>query len=450
MKIKRWNDFLSYIKESKEELDYWNLDEDDIKDYLRESIDEGYVVEVRYGFLGQESVWNWKEQRTHYAERFTKKMLYGENTPVISIIITGEEVTKNDVSENLRFAYSIITEEADADIIILDGDGEIGEIDGIIAKGGLFFTDTWNKVVDKDPEINEVEGCVEFLVKKKETVKITYKQLVEYYNWCSYELIDDKLYIEYDLEDLSDLILASDSNYKDLLIDKSGIWDNYFGSDYQPDITSLFQYNLNKENEVLAVKALIKESGGLKSFIGYIGDECDDEVYDRVKEMTEDQIIEYLLKERFYNTLKVMATESEIIGDIKQSYGDWSSSAHAYTNLDEIHSEFDSILDDNFTYKKETREVEKKSKFNKDENGNWRTYTEVDTFYKIEFSNDWIEESDFEDLKDESLKSIFREYCYINDLTRYELKPNFSDYGDVDNVEWNKDIKSDLMRFLNK
>jgi hypothetical protein len=131
MKIKRWNDFLSYIKESKEteeEFNPWNLDEDDIRDYFQESIDEGYQIEVRYGFVGEERMWNYKESRTHYVERFTKKMESGNNTPAISILITSEKVSSNDVSDNLKFAYSIIAEEADGDISILDNDGEIGDI----------------------------------------------------------------------------------------------------------------------------------------------------------------------------------------------------------------------------------------------------------------------------------------------------------------------------------
>lgn len=468
MKIKRWNDFLSYIKESKEteeEFNPWMLDEDDIRDYFQESIDEGYQIEVRYGFVGQERMWNYKESRTHYVERFTKKMESGNNTPAISILITSEKVSGNDVSENLKFAYSIIAEEADADISILDSDGEIGDIEGIIAKDGLFFTETWNNVEGKEPAITEADGYVEFLVKKKQYVNITQTQLAKYYDWSRYEEKDGSLYVDYSLEDLSDLLLSRDSNYKDLLIDGSGIYDSYWGNDYQPDFNSLFQYYLDKENKELAVKALIKETGGLEQFVSHIGDECDDMVYDAVKEMMEDKegepettkeerkikdITEYLLKERFYSTLKQMSKESEIIGDIKQLYGDWASNAHAEANLQQIKDEFDEILDDNFTYIKGTREVEKKSKFNKDENGNWRTYKEEETFYLIEYSNDWIEDFEVDDLEGESLETIFSEYCYKTDKTGYELKPYFSDYGDVDGKEWNKDVKSDLLRFLNK
>jgi hypothetical protein len=468
MKIKRWNDFLSYIKESKEteeEFNPWLLDEDDIRDYFQESIDEGYQIEVRYGFVGEERIWNYKESRTHYVERFTKKMESGNNTPAISILITSEKVSSNDVSDNLKFAYSIIAEEADADISILDNDGEIGGIEGIIAKDGLFFTETWNNVEGKEPTITEADGYVEFLVKKKQQIKITQTQLAKYYDWSRYEEKDGMLYVEYNLEDLSDLLLSRDSNYKDLLIDGSGIYDSYWGNDYQPDFNSLFEYHLDKENKVLAVNALIKEAGGLKDFVNYIGDECDDMVYDAIKVMMEDKegepettkeerkikdITEYLLKERFYSTLKQMSKESEIIGDIKQLYGDWASNAHAETNLQQIKDEFDEILDDNFTYIKGTREVEKKSKFNKEENGNWRTYKEEETFYLIRFSNDWMEDFESSDLEGESLKTIFSEYCYKTDKTGYELKPHFSDYGDVDDKEWNKDVKSDLLRFLNK
>jgi len=441
------------------------LDEDNIRDYFQESIDEGYQIEVRYGFVGEERMWNYKESRTHYIERFTKKMESGNNTPAISILITSEKVSSNDVSDNLKFAYSIIAEEADADISILDNDGEIGDIEGIIAKEGLFFTETWNNVEGKEPTITEADGYVEFLVKKKQAVKITQTQLAKYYDWSRYEEKDGILYVEYNLEDLSDLLLSRDSNYKDLLIDGSGIYDSYWGNDYQPDFNSLFDYYLDKENKSLFVKALIKDAGGLEQFVSHIGDECDDMVYDTIKVMMEDKegepestkeerkikdITEYLLKERFYNTLKQISNDSEILSDIKQSYGDCASNAHAEANLQQIKDEFDEILDDNFTYIKGTREVEKKSKFNKDENGNWRTYKEEETFYLIRFSDDWMEDFEVDDLEQESLETIFSEYCYKTEKTGYELKPHFSDYGDVDDKEWNKDVKSDLLRFLNK
>jgi hypothetical protein len=455
MKIKRWNDFLSYIKESKEETEEefnpWMLDEEDIRDYFQESIDAGYQIEVRYGFVGQERQWDYKENKAHYLERFTNKMVSGSIQPAISILITSENVSSNDVSDNLKFAYSIIAEEADADISILDSDGEIGDIDGIIAKDGLFFTETWNKVKDEEPTITEVEGYIEFLVKKKESINTTPLQLAKYYRWGSYEEKDGNLYVDYSLEDLADEMLARDANYKDILIngDDGSFHDNYWNGDYQPDLSSLFEYHLDKENKVLAVKALIKEAGGLEQFVSHIGDECDDMIYDAVKGMSEEELIEYLLKERQYKTLKQMSKSTDTIGELRQSYGDWAMNAHADTNLQEIKDEFDSILDKNFKYIKGTREVEKKSK-HKDENGIARTYTDEETFYLIRFSNDWIEEIGADDLENEKLTNIFETYLDTNELNRLDLKPYFSDYGNVDDKAWNRDEKSYLLRFLGK
>ena len=462
MKIKRWNDFLSYIRESVEDKQFnpWILDEDVIKEYFHESIDEGYYIYVQYGFLGQEKQWNYKEFKSQYVERFTKNMESGSNQPSISIIIKANKVSSNDVSDNLKFAYSIISEEADAEISILDSDGDIGNINGIIAKDGLFFTETWNNVEGEEPTVTEAEGYIEFLVKQKETIKVSQTQLAKYYNWGSYEEKDGMLWVEYNLEDLSDEILSRGSNYKDLLINSEGIYDNYWGSDYQPDIISLFEYHLNKENKSLAVKALIKEYVGLEEFLRHISKKFDNKVYDEVKEIIErevegeeseerkiGEITEYLLKDRYYNVLKQLSKDSEIIGDVKMLYGDWSANAHADANLEEIRNEFDSILDDNFTYIKGKREVEKEYKYS---NGKYSTYKEEETFYLIRFDNKWIEETEFDDIENERLTSIFETYLDKNDLNRFELKPHFSDYGDVDDVKWNKDVKSDLMRFLSK
>jgi len=456
VRIKKWNDFLSYIKESKseKELGFWKIEEDDIRDYFQESIDEGYKIQVEFGFVGQSKYYSYKESKYIYGEEFTKKIVAGKNQPAISIRIEEDRPSNKDVSDNLKFAHSIISEEADAEIAILDSDGEIRNIDGVVAKGGLFFTDA-----------QQAEDYIEFLVKQKEIVDITQKQLAEHYNWGSYETKGDLIFVEYSLEDLAEEILARDSSYKDLLINGEGMGDNYWGSDYQPDLDSLFQYHLEKESKEILIKALIKEAGGLEQFVSSLGNNCDAVSYDEIKSMMEDKegepesdkqerkikdITEYLIKERFNTILKKAAKGSDIVSDIQQSYGDWAMNAHADTNLQEIKDEFDSILDKNFKYIKGTREVEKKSKFNKDENGNWRTYTDEETFYSIQFSNDWIEDMEIDNLEGENLTNIFEQYLYSNEMTRYELDPHFSDYGNVDDKAWNRDERSGLLRFLNK
>ena len=209
MRIKDWRAFAQYIKESKEstELDCWKIEEDDIRDYFQESIDAGYSIKVEYGFVGEVSTWNYKEQKMSTLERFTKRLVSGSNTPAISIVIYHEgRPSEEDVSDNLKFAYSIISEEADAEIKILDRDGDIGDIDGIVAKGGLFFKDEWNE----NPKIMEAEGHIEFFVKLNSEVKVSQAQLAKYYDWCKYEEKDGNIYVDYSLEELADLVLARD------------------------------------------------------------------------------------------------------------------------------------------------------------------------------------------------------------------------------------------------
>jgi hypothetical protein len=78
-----------------------------------------------------------------------------------------------------------------------------------------------------------------------------------------------------------------------------------------------------------------------------------------------------------------------------------------------------------------------------------KEYQELDTFYTIPYSNNWIDNEDADRLKGNSLFDIFKDWCGEQYFT-YEMKPNFSDYGDVDSKALNQDLKSDLERYLNK
>ena len=79
-------------------------------------------------------------------------------------------------------------------------------------------------------------------------------------------------------------MLSRNSSYKDILVKgQEDMYDNYYGSDYQPDIPSMIQYTLSNENNHLLIKAMIKEVGGLEDMINHIGDECSDEAYENVK-----------------------------------------------------------------------------------------------------------------------------------------------------------------------
>ena len=450
MKLKNYIQFIKEsIKEDIEEGTLWKLTEDDITDYMLEITDAGYYVSVEFGFCE-------KVKQHHYnrpsveKDVFTEKVKSGDEvTPAYWIKIDKSDRVKNDdVTSTFQFACSIIAEEANAEISLNDSEGNLGDPDGIEIKGGLFYTDNWNS---NEPELLEANDYIAIFAKLKNTIKFTEEDLVKYYNWSDAIIKDGNIYVEVNLEDMSDIMLSRSSNYKDILVKgEEDLYDNYYGYDYQPDIPSMIQYTLTKENNNLLIKAMIKEVGGLESMINHIGDECSDEVYESVKGKSEEEVIEFLLNERFYGTLKQLCKNSEICQEIRQTIGDWEMNAHIDSNYQSILDEFDEVVESEFTYTKERREVTKHYT-SKDAEGNQtrREYQVLDTFYKIPYNNDWIDNEDGERLKDLSLHDIFKEWCGEQYFT-YEMKPNFSDYGDVNSVALNKDLKSDLERYLKK
>ena len=453
MKLKKYIQFISEsIKENIEEGTLWKLSEDDINDYMLEITDAGYSVSVEFGFSEKVKQGGYKEGKWVESEKevFTDKVKAGDEViPAYWIsIIKGDRIKNDDVTSTFQFACSIIAEEANAEISVNDSDGNLGDPDGIEIKGGLFYTDNWNS---SEPELLEVDNIAIF-AKSKETVTFTQENLVEYYNWKDAIVKEDgKVYVELDIEDMSDIMLSRNASYKDILVKgEENMYDNYYSNDYQPDIPSMIQYTLTKENNHLLIKSMIKEVGGLENMINHIGDECSDEAYESVKGKSEEEVIEFLLKERFYNTLKQLCKNSEICQEIRQTIGDWELNAHVDSNYQSILDEFDEIVEKEFTFTKEKREVTKYYTL-KDADGNQtrKEYQELDTFYTIPYNNDWIDNEDGERLKDLSLHDIFKQWCGEQYFT-YEMNPNFSDYGDVDSKALNNDLKSDLERYLNK
>ena len=444
MKIKKYLNFIKEsIKEDIEEQSIWKISEDEIQDYLRDLDDEGYIIEVEFGFCQKVTQHNYNRPSTE-KDVFTEKVLAGDSIrPAYWIRISeSDRVSNEDVSDSIKFAYSIIKEKADADISIHDEDGDIGDIEGIEVKGGLFFTDNWNS---SEPEVLEADGYISLFVKQKEVVKFTQADLVDYYEWESgCEVKGDNIYIEVDIEDMADVMLSRNSDYKDILVKgEESMYDNYHGHDYQPDIQSMFQYSLTKENEILLVKSMIKEIGGLEIFISEFKNE-------NLEEKSEEEVIDFLLKERFYETLKKLCKDSEICQEVRQNIGDWEMNAHVDRNYKEVLDEFDEIVEKEFSYTKTEKEVTKYYT-SKDTEGNQtkREYQVTETFYIIQFNNDWTENTDAEYLKGRDLVDLFKEYCGEMSFN-YKIEHHFSDWGDVDKVALNKDINSDLKRYLSK
>jgi hypothetical protein len=449
MKLKR---YIQFIKESlKEDLDsrkIYDLDEDTIRDILIELEDAGYLITVAFGFVE-------KRTKNYYNKPSKEKDVYTEN------IVAGEEirpaywieiqkskdVNNEDVTDSLKFACSIIEDEADADIKLYDTDTDV-DINTTLIKGGIF--------INVDPEDNmsgeEANNYISIFAKQRNTIKIKPTDLEDYYGWSVEVKKEEQLWAEMDLEDLADFILSPRSDYKDSLVKgQEHMWDYYELSSYYPEINSLFQYDLDKENEVLVVKSIIKELGGFEQTINHIGDECDDEVYDKVKGMSEEELVNYLLKERFYDTIKQLVSGSEVFGEIKDTVANWEMSAHCDDNHDEIVNSFDSIVSDELgQYEKVEKEITKYYT-TKDTEGNQvkREYKTNVTYYQFPYNNDWISDIDSEYLFNKDLDELFRDFVRESNIDR-NLNPRISDYGSVDKVEMNKDIKAYLTRFLSK
>lgn len=440
MKLKKYIDFIKEsLKEDIEEGKLWKLSEDDIREYLTDLIDNNYLITITFGFL-EKITKNYYNRPSEEVEVFTEKVVVGnEVRPCYWIQIESTRKVKNeDVTDTIKFAVDMIEEHANAECQLHDRDGQL-DIDSIQAKGGLF--------VDGDLEVEEYMAI---FAKQKDSIVITQEQIENFYGWNVEVKKDGFLYAEIDLEDLADKILYPKSDYKDSLVKgQEHMWDYYEIHYYYPEINSLFQYDLNKENERLLVKSIIKELGGLEQTISFIGDECDNEIYEKTKAMSEEELIEYLLTERFYETIKQLGNDSEVLREVRDTIANWEMSAHCDDNYQEIVDEFDSIVEDELgQYEKVVKEVTKYYT-SKDAEGNptRREYKDNVTYYQFPYKNEWIEEVDSEYLYNKDLDDLFRDWIGEQGINR-ELRPRISDYGSVDKAKMNEDIKAYLNRYL--
>jgi ribosomal protein L29 len=455
--MKKLKRYLEFLKESLETASIWKIDENKIREFLIELEDSEYIILVTFGFVGTKAQ-HFYNRPTEYTEVFTEKILANELTNLaISIEIQARSKTSNvDVTDDFLAALSAIEMECDADIELYDNGGKLNP-DELLIKGGIFTG------VEPDDEYSgtEIEGSLFVFVKFNNQIKFNPKQLSDFYGWKCDEETEDNIYVHVDLEDMADYILTYKCQWEKTLVAGSEVlWDHYDISGYYPDINSLFQYTLDKDNANLLIKSMIKEAGGLEDIKRHIGDECDNDVYDKVKEMSEEELIDYLINknnryftERYRDTLKQLGKNSEIFRDINHTVADWELSAHVHDNYQELLSEFDRCVSDEFKFTKFKKEVEKSWKA-KSTDGNEviHKYTEEETFYRIQFDNKWIEDTN--DERDDAqfygltLRSIFREYC--ENLERYDLNPRFSDYGHVDSKLMNSEINAILNKFLSK
>ncbi len=404
-------------------------------DYFIELIDEGWLIDIKLGCV---------KVSDDGEETYTELILPGNKveTAYYISIFKSFKTTDVDVTDGFLFAHDIIKDiTGSSEVEVLDTEGKI-DINDVLVKGGIFL----GKNLKEEDQI-EIDS-VSFFIKTGKKVSLSQKEVADFYSW-SYDRVDESgnIYTHVDLEDMSDIMLSRNSEYKEFLVRGMEImWDYYESGNYIPDTADLFRYSLNKENEVLMVKAMIKEIGGWDVLKDDILNSID------VEFKTEDEFIEYVLKERFYDTLKNMCRDSEICGEVKDIVANWEMDAHVDTNYDEIMAEFDDIVSKEFSYQKIKKEVIKKYK-SKDSEGKEKIneYKDEVLFYEIPFDNKWISENlDENGLEDfDNIVDIFKEYCG-EAYFQYEMKPRISDWGNVDQKALNSEIKAILNKYLER
>ena len=454
MRLKK---YLQFIKESvNNDSMYW-LDEQQIKDIFQYIVDEGYALSVTKLFFGYYGYSNNKfydpnknsEELAMFDVNSGDDVIFsGESYyPGYRISIVKSQYKGSDVTDEFQSAISQLKGEGYVVDTIEDEDGKTNLENIHLYSGSIItwipetpgkpFTTNQDEMGDGDIYISSAELVI--LVNQSEEVKFTEKMLAEAYDWKCDRIEGDKIYCHVSIDDMARAILSRSARERWCKILEEGELDisDYYGDGYYPEINSMFQYTLDKDNRVLVVKALIQELGGLDSTLKELDDS---EIYEELVGKTEDEVIQILLKERFLRAITQLSQDSEIMDSVRETISDWTRQAHCEQNWEDLINEFDECVSEVTEYTKLEKEVEKY--YIKKDTNEKVYYKTMVTHYELPFQDKWILEYG-KSLKGYSLDSLFIEWC-SDDYTNYELKPHFKDWGDVDSGELNKEIASIL------
>lgn len=436
--IKKYWEFINEsVKEDIDDGKFWKLDENDIREFLIDLEDENYLLTVTFGFVNEEESHNYSTGKTITSKSFTEKVLPGKDViPAYLILIeTSRNTTSVDVTDSVIFAHDIIKDEIDGEITVYDGDGNL-DINNIQLKGGLWIGE------DESDQL-EANEYIALFAQQKNTVEFTHKQVADYYG-LGYDKEDKSggIYIHVDLEDMADCLLNRNDDYKDTLVGGTEhMWDRYESHYYIPDTQSFFQYTLDKENEVSMVKSIIKEYGGFQEVLDNFDWPHMSNGFEDIS--SEDELIEFLLNERFYRSLDELSKDIEISDEAKQIVADWEMGAHVDEVYNNILYEFDKKVDEEFNYQKVDIDSWVKS-----EHYSTGGYTQSITYYEVQFDPKWMDDFDSDDLfRESSIRNLWDEWCGQQWFSE-TLNPRIPDYGSADSKGINSDIKHLLNNYL--
>ena len=270
---------------------------------------------------------------------------------------------------------------------------------------------------------NQIKPIIKLYFYKPFLTKVTVNDFVKLYNIYDYTVENGKLYMDVLMTDLVPVFCRDDKQEEWLC--KSYIDDDYFW-DYDTSASDI-DYALNKENgEKLMsyfankyfegnVEALKEEAGDdLESMIKHFNSEGDPNVehlYDTYRNMYCSS-----LQDKHSQEL-----EAEFFRYIARNYG--------LENPVKVGENIEQQIDVKYKYKDDDGKLKDK----------WVKETAYPDKYRFQFDFDCLKYYDIEKAKGMSLWELWRE---ANDPERVHLEPHYSDYGDVDNAEFNKEISS--------
>jgi hypothetical protein len=459
---KRLKKYLQFIKESENNSTYQDdlywIDKEQITDIFQFIIDEEYPVSITKVFFGH---CGYQDGQFYDPNQNLDKLLMfdiyqddvlfnGESYyPGFRISMVKSQYQGANVTDELKSAISQLKGEGYVVDTIEDEDGKTNLENIHLDKGSIItwipekpgnpITSNPDEMSDGDVYISSSELVI--LIYQPEEVELTPKMLAEIYDWKCDRIEGNSIYCHVDIDDMARSVLSRHDyeNWGKIL--EAGELDigDYYGEGYYPEINSMFQYTLDKDNRILLVKALIHELGGLESTLKELEDS---DIYEELVDKSEDEVIQILLKERFSRAITMLGKNSEIMGSVRETIADWERQTHCDQNWEDLISEFDEVVSDVTEYTKLEKEVEKYylKKIPNSENKEKVFYKTMVTHYELPFQDKWILDYG-KSLKGYSLDSLFQEWCSDAYLD-YKLEPNFKDWGDVDSKDLNREITS--------
>ena len=411
---------------------FYPIDEDDIRDYLAEIEDEGYLIVVNFGFYGDSG--------------YTELINSYDVKPCISVDIIVSNKVKNDDVTHCVLSFIKRVSNKFKEIKVVDNGGPLN-IDDIILKGGIFIKSESGKIEDE----LQIEQPLSIQLIWFNDIHINDKMIFDYYGIPQGDKITftekGSAQIEISREGLSDCVLSRNSQHKDIIDDPDyDIYQWYHGGDWLPDHDSFFRYHLEKETISMLIDCCFYNFDELKETSDFLNE------FESLEDLKSQVLQPKDHWGKIYNKLGKYLDVEELAGNIynelRSKYADFSMQAKADEDYEAVISEFDEIVEEvleTTIISKESYEEPSKYKI-KDAQGNitWKETTIFRPYYKIDFNLEWFNNLDSEDLFDlGSVESQIVEWVY-NTKEKKELNPRFSDYADVDDKMFNKEARGEI------